>query len=816
MTDMDPGADGPEPATADHVARARAMWSSPRRLRLFFSGGQRPRTRRSTDVLLVVCAAVGTVLLVNVADPPGAFEMAVADLVSSMPGTLEILWMLFAGLQLGWATLLVLLTAIRWRPAILRDLLLAALGGGALAVAIDEQWFGGTTGGLWHALFSVEPPPQPTAVRLAVVVAVTVVASPHLTRPFRRLSRWLVALGSVSLVILGATTPTGAVIGVLCGTMSAAVVHLLFGTAAGMPSMRDIADALVDLGIDSGELHESGLQSAGVFAAETTDAEGSALLVRVYGRDAWGAQLLATGWRSVWYREAEAPTLTRLQQAEHEAFVTLLAEREGVPVDRVVSAGVDAGDDALIVLRRPPLPLVGDADRPVDPELLGAVWDTVGSLHDAGIAHRDLAPDRFRIDGTRAVLGGFASAVVAPTGDQLRCDEAQLLVTSVLLGGLDETLRLAEGHLGADGIATLVPYLQIPALGRSLRQEVHRLGLDLDEVRTAAAAAAGIEEPAPARLRRVSRSALIQAVALSVGAYFLLSSLSGIDFAQVWEEIQDAAWALLVVALLLGQTPRFAQAESAQGACPRKVAYGPLVLLQFAITFINLVLPSTAARVATNVRFFQRQGIPAASAMSIGVIDSLGGFVVQLVILAGALLFGEVELSMPADSTLGEGNLLTFVVAVAALAIVATLVALVVPKVRHKARDLVAPRVVEVRETVGSLRSPAKVAQVLGGNIGAELLFAGTLALVLGALDTSVPLGTLLVINVCVSLFAGVMPVPGGIGVTEGALIFGLTAAGVDEATAFAATICYRLITFYLPPVWGAGVFRHMEHDGLL
>ena len=31
----------------------------------------------------------------------------------------------------------------------------------------------------------------------------------------------------------------------------------------------------------------------------------------------------------------------------------------------------------------------------------------------------------------------------------------------------------------------------------------------------------------------------------------------------------------------------------------------------------------------------------------------------------------------------------------------------------------------------------------------------------------------------------------------------GLTAAGIDQATAFAAAICYRLCTYYLPPVWG-------------
>ena len=65
---------------------------------------------------------------------------------------------------------------------------------------------------------------------------------------------------------------------------------------------------------------------------------------------------------------------------------------------------------------------------------------------------------------------------------------------------------------------------------------------------------------------------------LSAAAYILLSSLAGIDFAEVWDQLQDATWGLIVVALAIGQTPRFSQAESTRGACPRPVAYGPLVL----------------------------------------------------------------------------------------------------------------------------------------------------------------------------------------------------------------------------------------------
>ena len=805
-------------APGREATRSTSMWSQPKRLRLYSSTRHRARARRATDVLLILLGAAGIGGLVTAADPPSAFERALVDLAHSLPSFLTVVWEVLAGLLLLWAVVLLVVSVVRLRLDLARDLLLASVAATALATAVDDAFLDGRSSSAWDALLSTGPPTESVSVRLAAVVAATVVASPHITRPFRATSRWLVFAGAVSLVVLDATTPNGALLGVLCGSVAAAAVHLLLGSAAGQPSLGEVADALGELGVETGELSEAHRQTAGVFLVDTTDADGQPLLVKVYGRDAWDSQLLAKAWRALWYRDTDALTLTRLQQAEHEAFVTLLAERAGVPVDHVVQAGRSASNDALIVLQDPggPMPVLADdaSRRP----LLEQAWDAVLALQRAGIVHRDLAPGRFRLDGEVVRVSGFEGATVSPTGDQLRSDLAQLLVSSALLGGTEASLAVATDRLGAEGLAGVIPYLQIAALGPNLRTDVRSSDLDLDDLRAATAEAAGAEEPAMANLRRVSKSTLFQAALLSAGAYFLISSLSGIDFAEVWDQLQDATWGILVIALFFGQSPRFSQAESTRGACPRPVAYGPLVLLQFSISFINLVLPSTAARVAVNIRFFQRQGIPPASAVSIGVIDSVGGFAVQLMILASVLLFGwgQVDLHLPQGDGIGDGSLLTVLAVVAGVVVLGVLIGLALPSVRRRIADRVKPWIHEVRETVGSLRSPTKVAQVLGGNLGAEILFALTLALVLNAFHSPVPLGTLLVINVCVSLFAGLMPVPGGIGVTEGALITGLSAAGVDQATAFAATICYRMITFYLPPIWGAACFHRLERAGML
>lgn len=89
------------------------------------------------------------------------------------------------------------------------------------------------------------------------------------------------------------------------------------------------------------------------------------------------------------------------------------------------------------------------------------------------------------------------------------------------------------------------------------------------------------------------------------------------------------------------------------------------------------------------------------------------------------------------------------------------------------------------------------------GTSRATSCFASALGVFVATLGHSVGLTELLVINIGVSLLAGVLPIPGGVGVVEGGLTFGLVQAGVPEETAFAAVLLYRLSTFYLPPIWG-------------
>jgi uncharacterized membrane protein YbhN (UPF0104 family) len=245
------------------------------------------------------------------------------------------------------------------------------------------------------------------------------------------------------------------------------------------------------------------------------------------------------------------------------------------------------------------------------------------------------------------------------------------------------------------------------------------------------------------------------------------------------------------------------------------IPYGPTAVLQFAISYVNLAVPSTAARVAINIRYFQKLGLAKVRAVLVGSIDGVAGFVVQALLLVVLWFSGASTLDV-SSADLGDldtgGALSTLVIIAAVVGLLAVVAVVVVPRLRHWALD----RLHDVTPALQVLRSARKLTQLLGGNLLSQLLFAAALGLSARALGADVSLVDLVLINTLVSLFAGLLPVPGGIGVTEAGLTMGLTAAGLPYDQAFAAALLARVATFYVPPVWGFFALRWLQHHDYL
>jgi uncharacterized membrane protein YbhN (UPF0104 family) len=343
---------------------------------------------------------------------------------------------------------------------------------------------------------------------------------------------------------------------------------------------------------------------------------------------------------------------------------------------------------------------------------------------------------------------------------------------------------------------------------------VKAAGIDVDELRTRAAGAAGVELPEPIKLRRLTWWSVAQVALLVLAATAVINFATTIDWDTVWTDLSDATWGWIAFGFVLAQAARVTQATSSLGSIAADLPFGRMYMKQLATSYLNLAVPSHVARVGVDIRFFQCQGLPPASAVTAGVIDSVASTVVQATLLGLLLIFSEASLSLHFDTPSGDSLRLLWILV--GLVVVVALVVVLVRRIRRAIAERVRTWLPQMRSGLDALRAPRKLAMLIGGNVATEVLFATALGLFCRSLGYPIGLPDLLVINMSVSLLASFIPVPGGVGVTEFGLTLGLTSAGMPEEAALAAVLLYRVSSFYLPPVWGFFALRWLQRNRYL
>jgi uncharacterized membrane protein YbhN (UPF0104 family) len=615
----------------------------------------------------------------------------------------------------------------------------------------------------------------------------------------------LVLLQFLAVILLGVGEVDGSVASVAIGFLSGALIHVVRGSPAGFPSLERIRSALADLGIELVDVAAVSMSPEGVVILTGTDRAGP-VRIKVYGRDAWEGELLASMWRLAWYRGSQRSARASLGEfIEHEGFLTFLAAKAGARVPQIMTAGLAENGDALIAARPDGIVLSEAPTNCLTPEQVASLWKDLRRLHTAGIAHQRIDLDRVALRSDESA--GFAdlsSARVGCTAADVAADRAQLLSLTIVCAGQEVAIERARSAVGDDGLSNLLPYLQEAVLPPRVRATLRHQKIKLDAIRSEIAEVAGAGDVELAPVRRVSWKSLLTYAMFAVAAYTLIGTIGGLDLDSFADSLKDASWWWLFAALLLAQLPRAANALSNLGATTASIPLGPATALQFAKTYVSLAVPSSAGQIAVTTRFYQRFGVPPAAALSAGVIDSISEMIVQLVLFAAIFSITDVDVGMSLSPEQFRGLAVT-VGAILAVLTVATAFVLVVAPLR---RRLIEP-LREVRDAGQVLRSPTKLLQLYGGNLLAQVLFACALWACVHAFGEDVSLGTLLLVNTVVSLFAGFIPVPGGVGVSEAGLALGLThAGGISSELALAIALTYRFASSYLPPIWGFLSFR--------
>lgn len=777
---------------------------------LFAGDGREPRRRRVADAVLLGIAVATLVLAALASNQVEGDEGELVDALNRLLGWLDPVWTTcYAAVGPICVGLLVAALAVR-RLELARDIGLAAgvvVGvSELLARVVDNAW-----PSVGDMLWRVGDPSFPAA-RLALVSAVALVAAPELTRPARRGAAALVGLTAIASLVLETAYPSQVLGGLGLGLGAGALVRLSFGSSAGFPSIHRVRAALADLGVNGDGLRYASRPDMGP-ARYVGDAGGQPLGILVYGRDARDAQLLARAWRQLWYRDpGPQASLTRREQVEHEALMLMLASRAGVPVTEVVAAGTASTGDAVLVTAEPPAPrLVDLPPELVTDELLARVWDVALRLRDASLAHGSLnAGSILVVDGEVVVTGMAGARRSPPRNDVLAIDLAELLVSCALLVGDARAIRSALATVGDDAVRGALPFVQHAALSPWLRDAVHGAGADVDRLRRRAADATGGDVPEVAELRRIRLRDVLLMLLTVVAAVTLLSQLADIGLDTIVEELAGASLGWVLFGLALAQLALLSDALATIAAVGMPLPLGPTTVLQSAIKFINLSVPSTAGEFALTVRYLQRQGVAPSLAVTQGAIDGFAGFLVQAAVLVVVLPMINVDVDW---GSFDASALVWIGVALIVAAVVGLVIAALVPSLRAR---LAPPAHAALANVRGLLSSPPRLVKLVLANLGSQIVYALVLGTALRALSADASLADLLFVNTAVSLLSGLVPVPGGIGVAEAGLTAGLVAVGIPEETALAAALIHRLLTYYLPPVWGFWALRWLGRHGFV
>ncbi len=623
-------------------------------------------------------------------------------------------------------------------------------------------------------------------------------------RTLLRLALWGTIGFAVIVEIVSGAAPLAVLLALLIGRGVGLLTRWAFGTPNLRPGGHRVGAELRGLGIDVRRLELVGSDGGRHYQVTTPQRSYDAL---VLDRDQQGSGLISRTWHSLRVQDAvqRRRPLSLRGAVDHAALMAMTFERLGIAAPRLLAVG-EVGPDAAVLVLDPVDGAPLESLEPIDDARLADVWATVKRMHAAHVSHGGLNGQSLVVGPNGIGVQDLSTGEIAASDLRRRIDMAEVLANLALLVGAERAVASAVSALGPQAVARAFPVLQPIAFSSGTRTALrgHDVLPALRDLVERLSPQAAME---PTAIERLRPRTLVTVIAGALGGYFLLSQLGSVDLVSI---VTEAEWDWAALALAFSATTYVGAAMALAGFVPEALSKARNLLAQVAGDFVSLVAPPAFGSVALNARFVQRQGVePALAVASVGLAQ-VSAFIVHTTLL---IVVGIVTGTSAGVELIPSTTLLLVVGLILALAASTFLIPAVRKAAMERVRPVFArilPRLFEV------LQTPSKLAVGMGGNLLLNLSYIAALAASIRAFGAELPIAAVALVYLAGATLGSASPTPGGLGAVEAALVAGLTAAGLDGATAVSATLLFRTVTFWLPVLPGYFAFGYMQRKQMI
>ncbi|TSD45817.1 flippase-like domain-containing protein [Rhodococcus sp. KBS0724] len=794
-----------------------------------------PLQRRTSDIMRVVFAAVvlGAVIAGSLITRSqwDALETSVSNIVGVLsPSLSDTVYLLYglAILALPFAILIELIVGRRWK-------LFAGYAAAALCALVALSFTGtGLSAPKWHldvpdrldATFLSQFLDDPRWI--AMLAAVLTVSGPWLAKKWRRAWWTLLLLFAPIHLVVSAIVPARSMLGLAVGYLIGAVIVLLVGTPALEVPLDSAVRVLSKRGYRVTAVRVVSPSGLGPLVLSATvdevpdDELCEDLTVELYGQNQRSSGVIRQTFRWISLRNRETPPRhASLRRAvEHRALMGIAFADIGLASSKAVAtAPLDRGWEmyARPTPRGIPLAVAArdqktedlDADGP-STKLVDTLWQTLHTTHVHQMAHGDLRASEIHVDGGGVLFGGYAYSEFGATDVQMQSDNAQLLLTTAALFGVEPAVDAAIRTQGAETILAASGRLTTAAMPNRIRKGIPDSTPLMTAIRDEVGAKNGIEKIAPAQVTRFSRNQIIQLVLLIGLVYVAYPFLTQVP--TFLSELKTANWWWALLGLGVSALTYVGAAAALWACASSMVSYRHLLIMQVANTFAATTTPAGVGGLALSVRFLQKGGLGTVRATAAVALQQT----VQVVTHVGLLIFFSVVAGR--DTNLSHfipGTTVLSLIGGIALGILGAF--MFIPKLRRWLNNDLKPQITEVLGELSLLaRNPTRFLIIVGGSAATTLGAALALWASVEAFGGGTTFITVTIVTMIGGTLASAAPTPGGVGAVEAALIGGLTAFGLPASIAVPSVLLYRVLTCWLPVFCGWPILRWLQKKDMV